>query len=154
MRGKGNALSSITINDFIEMKKSIIWFMAASAILIESCASQRFNVHGDPGTVVTTLDGKTTLGVIDQSGIVKIKLKRKNGYEPFLQAKAPNSDKYIPFALDYKDKDRSTINTVIGYGVVWPIGFLGPTWILMSRTGSKYDYDYLKHQNTNNDLIK
>ncbi|MCR5657749.1 MAG: hypothetical protein K6G25_00315 [Bacteroidales bacterium] len=140
------------------MKNTITVFVLALMILMESCATQKFDVHGTPGTIVTSLDGKTTLAVIGQNGTAKVKLKRKDGYDPFLLAKAPNSDKNIPFALDYKDRNRTTVNTVLGFVLFCPpitaIGLLGPSWILYNRTGSQYDYNYLKHQNTNNDLIR
>lgn len=154
------------------MKKTIVGCLLAAVLLFESCASQKINVHGAPGTVVTTLDGSKTLAVIDQSGTARIKLKRKDGYQAFLQAKAPGSDKNIPFALNYEDKDRSVWNQVWAYALVptsvgvgvgavglWgfvfaPTSVIGGLILIFGRTGSDYDYDYLKHQTTNSDLIR
>lgn len=136
------------------MKKIIVVFLLALILLLESCASQKIDVYGVPGTVVTTSDGSTTLAVIDQSGTAKVKLRRKDGYQLFLQAKAPGSDKNVPFALDYLDKNRTDLNNSLAIIFIPLFGFLGPSWILFSRTGSDYDYDYLKHQTTNSDLIR
>ena len=135
------------------MKKTIVGCLLAAILLFESCASQKINVHGASGTVITTLDGSKTLAVIDQSGTARIKLKRNDGYQPFLQAKAPGSDKYIPFALNYKDKDRSIWNLVFGFVLIGPTGGFS-SFMFLFRTGSDYDYDYLKHQTTNSDLIR
>lgn len=134
------------------MKKTIVGCLLAAVLLFESCASQKINVHGVPGTVVTTLDGSKTLAVIDQSGTARIKLKREDGYQAFLQAKAPGSDKNIPFALNYEDKDRSSRNNVLGRLFAVPTCLL--SLLILLRTGSDYDYDYLKDQTTNSDLIR
>ena len=135
------------------MKKITIVFMATAILMMESCNTQRFYVHGTPGTVITSLDGTKTLAVIGQDGTAKVKLNRKNNYNAFLQAKAPNSNKYVPFALDYKDKARYTQNAVLGMVLALPTIFISPM-VFLGRLATKYDYDYLKHQNTNNDIIK
>lgn len=126
-------------------------------LLLTSCNTQKFYVKGIPGTIITTLDNEQ-LGVIDQSGSAEIKLDRKTGYQAFLQAKAPNSNMLVPFALDYKNKNRSSTNFGVGFVIFMPplttIAILGPGWIMLSRRGSYYDYDYLDNQTTNNDLIK
>ena len=128
------------------MKKIQLLAFMLSVILLESCnPTQKMTVYGTPGTVITNLNGTQILSVIDQSGSTQVKLGRNGGYCAFLQAKAPDSDKYIPFALDYKDINRSAINLV---------AFLGPSWILFNRIGGSYDYDYLETQSTNNDLIR
>ena len=137
------------------MKKIQLLAFMLSVILLESCnPTQKMTVYGTPGTVITNLNGTQILSVIDQSGSTQVKLGRNGGYCAFLQAKAPDSDKYIPFALDYKDINRSTINLVAGAIIVYPLGFLGPSWILFNRIGGSYDYDYLETQSTNNDLIR
>lgn len=131
------------------MKKLLLLIIIAS-LLMTSCHTQQFFVYGEPGTIITSLDGTTTLGVIDQSGMVKVELDRNDGYDAFLQAKAPGSEKFVPFALDYKDCNRTTLNYFLGL-VTFPImGFL----IFWRNIGSCYDYNYLNYQHTNNDLIK
>lgn len=138
------------------MRKIITIFIVAVVLMNSSCNTQKFYVAGEPGTVITSLGGSETLAIIDQSGVAKIELNRKKGYVAFLQAKAPNSNNFIPFALDYKDFDRSTLNTIVGGVLFMPlfIGFLGPSWILLERRGIAYDYKYLNYQHTNNDLIQ
>lgn len=135
------------------MKRITIVFLAIAILMMASCNTQRFYVHGTPGTEITSLDGTKTLAVIGQDGTAKVKLNRKNNYDAFLQAKAPNSDKYVPFALDYKDRARYSWNATLGSVLLIPTVFIGSVFFL-NRLATKYDYDYLKHQNTNNDLIK
>lgn len=141
------------------MKKIGIYLLVAVVFLTTSCyTNQKFYVHGFPGTVITSMDGNKTLAIIDQSGVAEIELKRKDGYYAFLQAKAPNSNKAIPFALDYQDKNRSKTNGNLFICFIVPplsfIGLLGPLWVFGYHWGTPFDYDYLDYQQTNNDLIK
>lgn len=141
------------------MKKIGIYLLVAVVFLTTSCyTNQKFYVQGFPGTVITSMDENKTLAVIDQSGVAEIKLKRNDGYYAFLQAKAPNSNKAIPFALDYQDKNRSkTYEILYGCFLVPPllfVGFLGPMWVFGSLMGTQFDYDYLDYQHTNNDVIR
>ena len=129
--------------------KNILVFVIAASLMMASCKTQKFHVSGEPGTIITALDG-STLTVIDQSGTAEIKMDRRDGYDAFLQAKAPGSEKLVPFALDYKNHNRTTPNYILGL-VTFPVfGFL----IFWSNIGSCFDYDYLQYQHTNNDLIK
>lgn len=136
------------------MKKIVLTISLVITLLTTSCNTQKIIVNGEPGTVITTVDGQTTLAVIDQSGTAEIKMKRKEYYIPFLQAKAPNSNELIPFALDYENHNRTTPNWIIGFAILVPVGYLGPSYIFFNRSDSKFDYDYLEQQQTNNDLIR
>lgn len=128
----------------------IIVVLLAEIFLLNSCHIQRFNVYGTPGTIIKTLDGTETLAVIDNNGVANIKLDRRSGYDPFLQAVAPGSDKSVPFALDYKDVKRTELLNLGGLIIALPTFFLG--WLyLMACYG---DYKYLQAQSTNNDLVK
>lgn len=134
------------------MKKTVVLLMTG-LLFMTSCYNQKFIVHGEPGTVITSMNGTKTLATIDQSGMAMIKFDsnvRISGYIAFLQAKSPNSDVYVPFALDYKDRNRSTPNSIIGPLTI-PLMF---GFGLMGNTGSCCDFDYLKNQHTNNDLIR
>lgn len=164
---------------------SILIVLALS--VMPSCKStQTFYVYGIPGTEIRGH------GTIDQSGKMSIKTERARKYSGqsyyhFLLAKAPNSNLWVPFALDYRDHNRSlkkrgskamTImlgSLSIGGSVVGGVGFLsgspevglaglgvglaGLGLMLPFVNSSEFDeldynYDYLKHQTTNNDLIK
>lgn len=143
-------------------------FWAAIASLT-SCHTQTFTVHGQPGTVIS-YNGQR-LAVIDQSGEAQITAHRENGYQYYYLAQAPGSNVALPFALDYEDRNRVTVFNAC----LW----LGPPTLSLSlfisgfalygsdmlNIGSDYDpntnrvllrqqYDYLKHQSTNNDLIR
>ncbi len=129
--------------------KRILLFMAL-ILMMTSCWNQKFYVVGEPGTVITSMNGSKTLAIIDQNGMAEIKMNyydREAGYQAFLQAKSPNSDVLVPFALDYKNKNRSTPNSFLA---ITP--FLH--FFFADQTGTDWDYNYLKQQHTNNDLIK
>lgn len=81
--------------------------IAICAFAMASCvkSTQSFTVQGKPGTSITTPQGEH-IAIIDGTGQAQIKLKRKQGYYPFLLAQEANSTKHVPFALDYKDKKR------------------------------------------------
>lgn len=128
-------------------------------VLLSSCASQTFYVHGIPGTEIFDVGNNngTKIGVIDGNGIAKIKMNRKeSAYKPMLYAKVPNSNKKVPFALDYKHRSRSAHALFWGTVFVFPTALMSwiPFFVMNKHGFAKYDYDYLKHQNTNNDLIK
>ena len=141
------------------MKRTGIYFLVIVVFLTTSCyTNQKFHVYGVPGTIITSMDENTTLAVIDQSGVAEIKVKRNDGYNAFLLAKSPDSDNFIPFALDYQDKNRSkTFGILYGCFLVPPllfVGIAGPMWVFGSLMGTQFDYDYLDYQHTNNDIIR
>lgn len=161
--------------------------IALALSVMSSCKStQTFYVHGTPGTEILGY------GTIDQSGKMNIKTERRRKYSGqsyyhFLLAKSPESNLWVPFALDYRDHNRSfkkrgskamtiTLGSLsLGGSVVGVAGFLsgspevGLAGLGVSLAGLglmfpfalssdfdelDYNYDYLKHQTTNNDLIK
>lgn len=87
--------------------KSKIILIIFSCIILTSCGvTQKFTVEGHPGTEIYDPSNRF-LGVIDNSGQTKIVLPRKQygkKYLAYLLAKESNSDLYVPFALNYKNK--------------------------------------------------
>ena len=149
--------------------------------LCSSCSStSKLVVRGTPGTIITSTDNaRTQLGQIDGSGKAVIKLNR-NRYYPFLFSKSPYSNEYIPFALDYKNKNKKILRNAVAYlgstivmfgaaaaavGIavgdeaVLAIGggmALGGALLILPALGGgddvEHSYEYLNQQ-TNNDLF-
>lgn len=93
----------------------LVFLFGIFATALSSCGTtQTFTVHGIPGTVISKPNGQTTM--IDQSGIAQFTTDRKEeGYAHFYLSKAPNSNIWVPFALDYKDHNRNaTTNLCTG----------------------------------------
>lgn len=151
--------------------------LVATMVLLSSCSStQKFTVHGTPGTVIAQQYGQAT--VIDQSGQATLTMGRTiSDYNHFLLAKAPNSDVWVPFALDYKDHNRGFTKTmailsaaISGVGdiacvamaisgvegaaiLIGGIPALGGLGLMLPLAiKSKYTYDCLD-QSTNNNYI-
>ena len=177
------------------MKKSnILLFITLGIFLLtlSSCSSsQTFMVQGEPGTIITNPQNQQ-IAIIDNSGKVSLKMKRKYGYTHYLQSKAPDSNIFVPFALDYSNHSRAFSRDFEIYGGSFILGAGalacivagamalggdfseagGPTFLgsglgamliggIICTDGAfkdadaiDYDYDYLKKQKTNNDIIK
>ena len=69
---------------------------------ISSCSTYTtLMITGEPGTEIA--DGnKKHLGSIDQTGELEIKIENDT-YYPYLLSKSPNSNLYVPFALEFKE---------------------------------------------------
>ncbi|MCH5174786.1 MAG: hypothetical protein J1F40_02750 [Prevotellaceae bacterium] len=167
----------------------LFMMIGITVLLLSSCStSQTFTVQGEPGTVITTPQNQQ-IAVVDNSGNAQIKMKRKAGYYHYLNAQAPGSNLQVPFALDYKNKNRATKRgliragewTLFGASIISSIslgamalanvedataayiilgatsiggafGGLGLEFCYMDPIDS--DYDYLKTQSTNSDLLR
>lgn len=158
------------------MKRIIfISFIILTVTLLSSCSTKTITVTGTPGTTILTKNYEKK-GIIGPSGQTKIKIK-KRPYTHYLLSQAPNSDVYVPFALDYMNKRRTLYHLligptamVVGMGSIespaMPIalsvmlGFGGMFeslgWTLTIANNDDYEtfnYKYLQYQTTNNDLI-
>lgn len=140
----------------------LFWVAMAS---LTSCQTQTFTVYGTPGTVISY--NQKQLAVIDQTGTAQITTRRREGYHHFYQAQAPGSDVKVPFAMDYTDRHWARVaNVVYPLAMVSLVGlpFLGTYGLINIHDlpGSwddyngvlRQQYNYLKHQSTNNDLIR
>lgn len=88
------------------------------AISVQSCTThEKITVKGKPGTSIYTPQ-KELIGTIDNSGSVALTLNGDH-YFAYLLSKSQGSDKYIPFALDYKNINTSALKAskYLGYGI-------------------------------------
>lgn len=112
---------------------NIIIFFFTSITLLSCASSQTFYVNGTPGTIITTPTNER-IAQIDNSGQAKITLKRNLGYFPFLEAQTPYSNIKVPFALDYKNKNRNVPKYIL-LGTGCSIAFLGLVTTLSGGLG-------------------
>ena len=89
------------------MKHYLLFIISAGVIFIlTSCStSTKVTVMAEPGTEILT-PGYSRLAVADNTGNAKFKIPDDNHYA-FLFSHRPNTDTYVPFALDYKYKSFS-----------------------------------------------
>ena len=132
------------------MRKILVLVALVAIMAFSSCHTQRFVVYGQPGTYIKTIDGSKTLAVIGSDGTANVKVDIRGGYDPFLQAIVPGSERGVPFALDYKDAHRNNWLTVGSIFALLPSCGLGSMYLLACFG----DYKYLKKQKPNNDLIR
>ncbi len=80
-------------------------YISVVLLALSSCATKYRSlvVTGKPGTVILT--GENVIGTISNSGSAEIQLKADT-YHSYLLAKSPDSDKYIPFALEFEKKTK------------------------------------------------
>ena len=141
------------------MKKSILHYTLIGVfVVLSSCSiTQEIKIEGKPGTSIYDSNGKM-LSTIDYSGSTTITMDRQKKYDYFLQAKLPNSDILVPFALDYTNNNRAADWDTIGWiSLMTPplAGVLIYGWLgLLFDHGIDDDFDYLRFQKTNNDLVQ
>ena len=81
----------------------LTFFVLFCSVLFSCSTTQTINVCGEPNSDIYSPE-MVRLGTIDNSGNAKITLS-SDGYYAYLLSKAPTSDKLIPFAIDYKNKN-------------------------------------------------
>lgn len=90
--------------------------------LLASCSTtQKIQVSGLAGTEIYTPD-RTKVGTINSTGSAEITLN-SNAYYAYLLSKDSGSNKYIPFALDYKN--HNYIGTKIAAGAGYTLASFG-----------------------------
>ncbi|MGM9842710.1 MAG: hypothetical protein ACI30S_00650 [Muribaculaceae bacterium] len=100
--------------------KSIIIFVMSISLC--SCSTwQTLKISGEPGTKIYS-PAKTQITTVGQSGIGEVKLSR-DVYWAYMLAKKPNSDKFVPFALNYENKSYN--GTRFAEGVAMTVAFAG-----------------------------
>lgn len=83
---------------------SILFVLLCYAL--SSCTtSQRVTISGTPGTEIYS-PNKKKLAVINETGKAQVELSSEI-YYAYLLSRQPNTDQYVPFALDYKYKSYS-----------------------------------------------
>lgn len=146
-----------------------------------SCSTtEKFYVSGTPNTQIYTPNYKH-IGTVEANGRAKIEIPSSDYYAFFL-SKNPNSELYVPFALDYKKKGRIETHLwrnvgmgtmLLGTAIAIPCALLGeytaayvglgmmvggtlaglPADSRLNQNSYKYQYQYLKSQQTNEDLL-
>ncbi len=112
------------------MKQIVI--ICIVGLLATSCAtSRKLAVSGQPGTVITTIDGET-VGQIESDGTGQLEIS-KLVLNPFLLARTPGAAQAVPFALDYKECYGKTkfAGTMLGIGTSVGIGAMTVGLILL-----------------------
>lgn len=96
--------------------------MLGACMALTSCwTSTKFTVQTEPGTEIMSKD-YTLLSVADSRGKAKVKIS-DDEYSAFLLSHRPNTDTYIPFAIDYKS--RSVIGTSLQVLTGYLLGGIG-----------------------------
>ena len=138
----------------------ILSIILVSIIAIaQSCTiTQELRIAGKPGTSIYDSNGKM-LSTIDYSGSTTITINRKDEYHYFLQAKTPDSNILVPFALDYTNNSRPASGDMLILSCALPpsVGLIIwglPVYSKLEAYGKDKDFDYLVFQKTNNDLIR
>ncbi len=90
------------------MKKIYLLVIFLMCVCLSSCSPAKklttFEVKGTPGTEISDAEYEY-LGTIDADGKASISLGRDK-HHVFLLAKQPGADMYVPFALDYVNKNK------------------------------------------------
>ena len=131
------------------MKKIFQTFCVVMLILsFVSCrSSQKITVRGISGTEIYTPDMKK-IGVVQNDGAAKFKMDITN-YCPYLMFKQNGSQRFVPFALDYK-KTNYTLR--LYWSVFPPFWFAAIGLPQMASNQLDYNYKYLSTQSTNEDI--
>lgn len=127
-------------------------------LAVSSCVTkQKITVFGAPGTEILYPDYKK-VGTIQSNGQLQFKLKLDGDYYPFLISHKPETEEYVPLALDYKHKNNSwiqptwTILTISAVGI--PISAaMSPFIEGFGNTTVENNFKYLTHQHTNDDFV-
>ncbi len=103
------------------MKKIYIILVFVLAVFLPSCSPvHTLTIKGEPGSVISskpTIDNEV-LGTINNSGTTTIELTRKH-YQPFLFSINPETQKAIPFALDFQeDMSKRTTERIVVAGAI------------------------------------
>ena len=105
-------------------------FVIVVCMVLSSCStSTKFTVLAEPGTEILTKD-HNLLGVADNSGKIKVKIS-DNDYSAFLLSHRPNSNDYIPFALDYDSRSLVGVSLAETTGI-----FLASVGLIIELAGA------------------
>ena len=131
------------------MKKIIqIVCMVMLILFFVSCRnSQKISVRGVPGTEIYTPDMKK-IGVIQNDGAAKIKID-VTYHCPFLMSKQNGSQRFVPFALDYKKTPSYRFRFGLGLFTLYLPCIGMPNFFSDQFI---YNYKYLSSQSTNEDV--
>lgn len=125
--------------------RKFYFVLCSLVLLLGGCShSKQVIVRGVPGTSIYTPD-KEKIGFIGFDGTAKLRLHTGNCY---YLSKSPQSDLYIPFAVDVRDGGSDDASgLVLAYAFIYPIPICA-----IAHMCSQVDKP-IKEQMTNNDLF-
>lgn len=107
----------------MESMKKHLFILVLIMIVFSSCSTtEKFQVAGTPSTEIYT-PSYQKVGTIGADGKANIELT-SDAYYAYLLSKAPGTEIYIPFALDYDKKNRVGLQLVEAAGCVMTLGGL------------------------------
>lgn len=109
-----------------------------TCMVLTSCwTSTKFTVQTEPGAEILSKD-YTLLSIADSRGKAKVKIS-DNNYSAFLLSPRPNTDTYIPFALDYKS--RSVVDEGLQQFTGYMLGLMGGTALIVGGAAAVLSED-------------
>lgn len=137
------------------MKRFLKILIVVVFVITSSCAPQKINIIGKPGTEIYSCDMQI-IAEIPNSGSVVVPMNKDYIGPPMLLSLEKNSGRYIPFALDFEKNS----NREIYLWTTWPTAPLlayGPFfWLLVLEGWNRqeyYHFKYLPEQQTNQDIV-
>lgn len=101
----------------------LIVFIALSVLLFSCKTTDTIKILGMPKTEIYTPEMKK-IATINDDGFVDVKFSKRIHY-PFLMSRNPDSDDYVPFALDYREYNYAGKQT---FG--WTLGLVSYSGLL------------------------
>lgn len=141
----------------------LILILFASLIFASCTTYTKVTISGKPNTGIYEAIGESNrpryIGTIANDGYLTVKLSDDH-YYAYLLSRAPGTEKYIPFALDYEHAHKNNEakhNCTLGFawGFVWaaPIAFqLAIGGMILEQVAYENEYKYLRYQQTNDDM--
>ena len=129
-------LKIINRNNIMESMKKHLFILVLIMIVFSSCSTtEKFQVAGTPSTEIYT-PSYQKVGTIGADGKANIELT-SDAYYAYLLSKAPGTEIYIPFALDYDKKNRVGLQFLEGAGatIAFPGTILALTGAVFALTG-------------------
>ena len=136
------------------MRNTYLFLSVLFAImLLQSCSSYRMcTFTGEPGTELHPKEKST----IDDTGRFTKECDQSD-YNWLGFAKAPDSDIWVPYALDFEHTGRRRFITLLGAGVSIPGIVTLPLFMILANRAEdddiRYSYRLCANQRTNCDLI-
>ena len=94
----------------------ILYIFVSICLFLSSChTSQKITISGTPGTEIYS-PNMNKLATVQSDGTTDIKIS-SDEYYAFLMSHVPNTQEFVPFALDYKNKSYSGTKFLKGLGI-------------------------------------
>ena len=137
------------------MKRIKIFLIAIiTSITLYSCSTKDIIVKGKPGTEIYSHEMKKK-SVIDDNGTAIINVKNDYQFDYVFFSHEKESNKYIPFALNFEENKFGNNQKVTGFICTSPLMIFSPFYlmVLSQDEQSMLHYKYLTEQQTNQDIV-